>query len=977
MPLHEQIGRRRRAWLSVVVTLGCLSWADVVVGAESVSFNHSIRPILSRHCMKCHGGVKQAGGLSFVYEQQALGRGKSGLRVVVPGRAEESELYRRITTDDPDDRMPPIDESPHGLSAEEKRIIQEWIEQGAKWGRHWAFELPRKQAPPPVRKAGWPRQLMDRFTLSRIEAHGLSPAKEASPEIWLRRASLDLTGLPPSLSELELFAKQREESGERAYGLAVDRMLASPAFGERWASVWLDQVRYADSRGLGADARRTIWKYRDWVIDAFNDDLPFDQFTLKQLAGDLLPDATMEDLIATACHRNTQSNNEGGTDDEQFRVDAVIDRVNTTWQVWQATTFGCTQCHSHPYEAFRHEDYYRFMAYFNNTTDSDTGNDDPVLQVPLRNSDYSEARALDVTIENLRDKIWKPADELRRDRNVWRSLNGLKASTKYGTTVGVDRVDGVDEFVLPEAVKQKASIILEASLPKGLSHITALRITAKPRDPAQALADSEWGFIVTRLKAEVIGPDGGKATTVPLTHAISDEPDPHYDPIESLTGGNFGFAAYTRINHAREAVFVPSEAFEVAAGSTLRVSLDHSVFLLASFTMVIRRGSIAVSDDERWTEFANDSKFDTWRSKLAEASKRRAAIPTTKAPVMRERVDWLRRPTHVFTRGNYLEKAERVEVGIPASMRGDSTPNPGNRLELARWLVGPDNPLTARVAVNRFWEQMFGTGIVPTLEDFGSSGEKPTHPELLDFLALRFQNELGWSRKGLLREFALSATYRQDAAASANARAADPSNRWLARGTRRQLTAEMVRDQALAAAGLLSAKMYGEPVRPPIPSGVWKPFSKDPWETSEGEDRYRRSVYTYIKRSIPYPSFAAFDAPSREFCSPRRLSSNTPLQALVTLNDEAFVECASGLAGRMSVAGGSVATRLAFGYRLVACRDIGVERRRELEKLYEVALKSFQASGVGKRDMPEKTPELSALNIVAGVLLNLDEVLTR
>lgn len=975
MSLDQDIRIKYRAGLCALA-MGLLSSVGLVDGAEPVSFNDSIRPILSRHCTKCHGGVKQAGGVSFVYAEQALGRGKSGLRVVVPGNAEESELYRRVTTDDSDDRMPPVDESPHGLSGEEKRLVREWIEQGAKWGKHWAFETPRRQTPPSVADEGWPRQLLDRFTRARMEANGLTPTKEAAPEVWLRRVSLDLTGLPPGPGDLELFQQQRRGSGERAYGLAVDRLLASPAFGERWASVWMDQVRYADSRGLGADGRRTIWKYRDWLIDAFNEDMPFDEFTVKQLAGDLLPDATMEDLIATACQRNTQSNNEGGTDDEQFRVDAVIDRVNTTWQVWQATTFGCTQCHSHPYEAFRHEDYYRFMAYFNNTTDSDTGNDDPILDVPVSNADYAKARALDVRIDTLREEIWKPADALRRDRSVWKPLNGLKATTKYGTTADVERVDGVDEFVLPEAVKQKTSIILEAPLPAGLSRITALKITAKPRDPARALADSEWGFIVTRLKAEIEGPNGGPPKVIPLTHAVSDEPHPHYDPIESLKGGNFGFAAYTRINHTREAVFVPSEGFAVAAGSTLRVSLDHSVFLLASFTMVIRRGSVAVSDDERWTDFATDSKFEKWRAELAEAEKRRGAIPTTKAPVMRERVDGLRRPTHVFTRGNYLEKAERVEAGIPKSMQGEGAVNPANRLELAQWLVSPENPLTARVAVNRFWEQMFGVGIVPTLEDFGSSGEKPTHPELLDFLALRFQNELAWGVKGLLREFALSATYRQDAAASSSARAADPSNRWLARGTRRRLSAEMVRDQALSAAGLLSPKMYGEPVRPPIPDGVWKPFAKDPWETAKGEDRYRRSVYTYVKRSIPYPSFAAFDAPSREFCSPRRLSSNTPLQALVTLNDEAFAECASGLARRMNDSGESLAARLAYGYRLVACREIDGARSGELEKLYQAALTRFQAAGPGG-DMPEKTAELSALNIVAGVLLNLDEVLTR
>jgi hypothetical protein len=584
---------------------------------------------------------------------------------------------------------------------------------------------------------------------------------------------------------------------------------------------------------------------------------------------------------------------------------------------------------------------------------------------------------LDVKIDELSGKLWRPADALRRDESAWKPLNGLKAATKYGTTVAVERVGDVDEFMLPEAVKQKTSIILEAPAPKDLSRITAIKITAKPRDPARALADSEWGFIVTRLKAEILGPHGdAKPTVIPLTHAVADEPRPFYDPAESLTGGNFGFSAYTRINHTREAVFVPSEAVSVPENSILRVSLDHSVFLLASFTMVIRRGSVAVSDDARWTDYATADPYVALRAELADAKKRRAAIPSTQAPVMRERESWLKRPTHVFTRGNYLEKAERVEVGIPASMQAGGAVSPKDRLELARWLVSRENPLTARVAVNRYWEQMFGVGIVPTLEDFGSSGEKPTHPELLDFLALRFQDELGWGVKGLLREIALSATYRQDASASAETRASDPSNRWLARGTRRRLSAEMVRDQALLAAGLLSPKMYGEPVRPPIPEGVWKPFAKDPWVTAKGEDRYRRAVYIYVKRSIPYPTFAAFDAPSREFCSPRRLSSNTPLQALVTFNDEAFEECASGLAKRMHDADASIAGQLAFGYRALVCREIDDGRLSELRKLYDASLKSFQDDGENGA-MPEKTAEMSTLNIVAGVLLHLDEVLTR
>ncbi len=818
-----------------------------------------------------------------------------------------------------------------------------------------------------------------------MEENGLEPNAEAAPETWLRRASLDLTGLPPTPGELDQFLRQQGRLGEEALELAVDRMLASPAFGERWAGDWLDLARYADSKGLGRDGRRTIWKYRNWVIDAFNADLPFDEFTVKQLAGDLLPDATMEDLIATAFHRNTQSNDEGGTDDEQFRVEAVIDRVNTTWQIWQGITFGCAQCHKHPYDPFRMEDYYRAMAFLNNTADSDSGSDEPLLEAPLNEADYARARELDRRISTLREKLWRPADKVRREVGVWRNLAPLKAGTKYGSPIVVERGESMDEFVLPKEVKQKTLIVLEAPVPVGLSRITALRITAKPRDVKRALADSEWGFILTRMKAEILPPgNGGETVTIPLTRAYADEPEPLYDPAESLKNGNFGFAAYTRINHPREAVFLPEKPFPVAPGSTLRVSMDHSVFLLASFTMAIRRGSVAVSDDERWTALTRDREREKWRAELEAALRERAEISSVSVPVMRERPDWLRRPTHVFARGDYLAKEERVAPAVPefpggtggvcnGGRQGDG--RRATRLDLARWLVSPVNPLTARVTVNRYWERMFGRGIVVTLDDFGAAGGRPSHPELLDFLAARFQEELGWSMKGLLRELALSATYRQSAATAAEKRAVDPGNTWLARGTRRRLAAEMVRDQSLATAGLLSRKLHGPPVRPPIPEGVWLPYSDDPWETNTGGDRFRRSIYTAVKRSIPYPTFVTFDGTTRDMCVARRPVSNTPLQALTLLNDTVFAECASGLARRVEDAGTTVEERIAFGYRLLTSRAIDEGRLADLLELHRKALRRFKDAKPG--GMPEKSPELSALNQIAEVLLNMDEALTR
>ncbi len=837
-------------------------------------------------------------------------------------------------------------------------------------------------------KSEWPKTEMDRLVLARMEKAGLAPAGEAAPEVWLRRASFDLTGLPPSLGELKQFVSERRSLGERAYGRAVDRLLASPAFGERWASDWLDLARYADSKGLGRDGRRTIWKYRDWVIDAFNADMPFDEFTIKQLAGDLLPAPTMEDLIATGFHRNTQSNDEGGTDDEQFRVEAVIDRVNTTWQVWQGRTLACAQCHDHPHDPYSHEDYYRVMAFFNNTEDSDSGNDDPTLQVPLAEEDYARARALDVQIAGLKERLWKPVDALRRETDIWRPLKGLSATSRYGARIEVENVAGREEFVLPAEVKQKTSYTLEAPVPEGVARITALRITAKPRDPEQALADSEWGFIVTRLKAEMLpADDAGESRLIPLQFAYADEPDPIYDPTESLRNGNFGFAAYTRINHSREAVFLPERPVVVEPGARIRVSMDHSVFLLASFTLVVKRGALAVSDDERWADMVEDPQRAEWRGELVRLQGVRDSIPSVPTPVMRERQEWLRRPTHLFERGDYLAKGRGIEPALPGgAARGQesaSVPIGGpaggerrlTRLDLARWLVSPANLRTARVTVNRYWARFFGRGLISTLDDLGAKGERATHPALLEFLAQRFRREQGWSLKRLFREFVLSATYRQSGSAAREKRAADPENIWLARGTRRRLTAEMIRDQALAVSGLLSAKSHGSPVRPPIPDNAWRPFADDPWEVAMDEDRHRRSLYTYVKRTSPHPASAVFDGTTREYCVAKRAISNTPLQALTLLNDEGIAECAAALGDQMSEVHWDPLIQIAFGYRAVTCREIDDECLKDLDALWVAARDEYLS--MDERIWPETSPERSALRVVAEVLLNLDAVLTR
>ena len=581
--------------------------------------------------------------------------------------------------------------------------------------------------------------------------------------------------------------------------------------------MWLDLVRYADSKGLGQDRRRTVWKYRDWVIDALNRDMPFDKFTVKQLAGDLLPDPSMDDLIATGCHRLTQTNEEGGTDDEQFRLEAVIDRVNTTWQVWQGLTFGCVQCHNHPYDPIRHKEYYQFLSFFNNTMDCDLPNDDPRLPVPLSANDYERANELDRRIADLRQGLWRSGFRLLDDRSRWQSVSGLQASATNRAQVHVQQRNETDEFYTRGVIPKGNAIVLETPLAKSVGQITAIRITALPLDPVKGKVDSEWGFVFSHVQAALLAPESDEPVLIELSRVIGDEPFPINDPQLSLDDGNpQGFGAHSRINHARHVAFVPAKPIEVQAGWRLRVTLWHDVIEGGAFPLVTRRGRMAISNDSAFTEWLADPDLLASRQQLTRIAEERATIRSVPIPVMRERYPPLLRPTHVFERGNFLMKGEPVRSATPEFLPPlDDDANP-TRLHLARWIASPHNPLTGRVAVNRFWGQMFGVGLVETQEDFGWSGTRPSHPYLLDDLAVRFATEMQWSVKQLLREIALSSTYHQSSRVTGELLAADPANRLLGRGPRLRLPAETVRDQALATAGLLTDKLYGPPVHPPL-----------------------------------------------------------------------------------------------------------------------------------------------------------------
>lgn len=929
-----------------------------------IDFSRDVRPILNAHCTACHGGVKEAGEVSFIYRDRALGKGESGKFVIVPGKPDASEMIARITTTDPDDIMPKPEHGPP-LQEKEIAILRQWITEGAEWGEHWSFVPPFNHPLPSVKNTDWSVQQLDHFVLARLESKNLTPSPEASPAAWLRRASFDLIGLPPTIEELDVFEKAAAIDFNAAIEKETTRLLDSPRFGERWASVWMDLARYADSAGYADDSRREVWKYRDWLIDAFNRDLPFDQFTIEQIAGDLLPNATLDQQIATTFSRLSQVNSEGGTDDEEFRVVAVMDRMNTAWEAWMGVSFGCVQCHSHPYDPIRHEEFYDFMEFFNQSADADLIEDFPKLSVPLDKSRYPEANALNKQIHEAQKSLFATRSQID-SATTWHQPKAMTATAKKAILT-ISEEKGIPEFRADPNVAAGAEYMLNFGT--DLSTVTALRLQLLPLDIEKAKHTPEWGGIIRKIMLEAIAPDG-KATSIPLSEGIADDAHPMFDPTLSIKGAERAWGTYSKIYTPRHATFVLAEPLTVAPGTQLRVTLHNGFIYGASYPMVAKRGRISLTDQPQWITHRQLPEVTTAKQLIDDARQKLKAIPSVATPTMVQLDPSVPRATHMFERGNWLDKgafikeANTPELFPPLKKSGDRA----TRLDLARWMAAPENPLTARVAVNRLWLELFGTGIVPTPEDFGSAGEPPTHPELLDHLALRFVNDKKWSTKAMLRELVSSATYRQDATIPEALATSDSGNRLLARGPRQRLTAEMMRDHSLTVSGLISHQIGGMPVHPPLPPGVWKPFTRDDWKTPPpgNPERYRRAVYIYFKRSLLYPLFSSFDVPPRDLSSKRRLVSNTPLQALTTLNDAAFQEAAEALAQRMSTAAPSdLNAAIAYGYRLTTSRPITPDRATELHDLHQRLLTEYQSD-----------PK-AALTVIASVLINLDEALTR
>jgi len=882
----------------------------------------------------------------------------------------------------------------------------------------------------------------------------LSPSAEAGKPALLRRVSLDLTGMPPTPEELAAFLA---DTSKNAYEKQVDRLLASPRYGERWATMWLDVARYGDSKGFEKDKSRTVWPYRDWVIDAFNRNMPFDQFVTKQLAGDLLPKADFSDLIATSFHRQTQANDEGGTDDEEFRIAAVMDRTSTTWSALNGVSFNCVQCHSHPYDPIRHTEYYKFMAFFNTQRDADIAFDSarpddwPILNVPTDKAKYPEADRLQKQIDTLHDTIVAASRNAEADARQWKPLpiheatisealaiKGLlaKAQGQKGKDEGGKRAKQIaqlqKDLVRAEAHPPEASFgitngmaqtngtvprntVFELTAPFNVPALTALRIEVPPAN-AEAAHWPEKGFIVNHLDAWVVKPDGtadkitfrllapdavdsligdvardmrsnGKAkarayesdkTGRPKLVKVQEAREPGKDAsprspdaVMQSVAANGGLLADPNLFHTRWVVAVPDTPLHLPAGATLRLQTTETDAVNQTIGAPPRL-RLSTSNDARWTALAHAPQIAKAFSDLEQLEHDLAAIPSVEVPVMAEEANYEKRQTLEYERGSFLTQVgPNLVPDTPALFPKLPANAPRNRLTLAKWFFQPGQPLTARVAVNRYWEQLFGIGIVESLEDFGSAGDLPSHPELLDWLALHFQDDLRWNQKALVREIVTSATYRQSARSTAALREKDPRNRLLARGPKQRLSAEMVRDQAMLASGLLNPQMGGPPVMPAQPDNIWNVVSNNPerWVNATGTDRYRRAVYTFVKRTALYPSFVTFDAADRAMTSPRRISTNTPLQALVTLNDPVYHEAAKALAGRMiegvKTPKASIDDRLNYGARLVLSRDLTPAELAPLHQLY------VQAAG------GSQPANLAGYKAVGTALLNLDAALTR
>lgn len=986
--------------------------------ADHIDYNRQIRPLISNRCLACHGpdeGERKAGLRLDTFEGAT--KDLEGTHAIVPGKSDQSEILTRLLSQDPEERMPPPKKG-KPLEPEQIELIRRWIDQGGKFDRHWSYIAPVKAPVPSVKDGKWPINEIDSFLLSRIEKEDLHPSPEADRRTLARRLSLDLTGLPPSWEAVLAFEKDTRLD---AYERYVAQLLTQPAFGEYWGQAWLDLARYADSSGYPSDQPREIWGYRDWVISALNRNLPFDQFTIDQIAGDLIPNPSQDQVIATSFHRNTMTQNEGGTSDEEFRIAAVIDRVNTSMSVWMGTTMSCAQCHTHKSDPLTQIEYFSLFDIFNQSADADRKDETPVLsfytteQKKERDQLSREISEIEKRLSDP-DPAWKDGTHAWAERMStapsWQSPAPDRIDTKFESRKAVPDGDG---FVRIDKSVQFATYTVELSLPSG--PISGLRVETRP-------LEGFGNFVLSSIQAEILPPSGkadAKPQSVSFVSAKADYEQEGFPATSLLKSGKekTGWAVAGATDRPHELIFALKGSPSATEGSRLRVVLEqkstYANHLIGSFRLSVSTSRdfsewIALPPsistilkkplDKRSTDeqrlivdyyvrhIAPETRPD--RELLAAKTAAHDAIRPSTVPVMEDLPAAERRETRVQIRGNWQNLGDVAHAGTPAAFPPLPKGSHPDRLGFARWLVSRENPLTARVTVNRFWESLFGVGIVSTSEEFGSQGEPPFHPELLDWLAVDFM-EHGWDVKRLLTQLVSTRAYRQVSRVSPESMERDPENRVLARGPRFRPQGELLRDQALDVAGTLSLKMGGPSVRPMAPNlGLSTAFGRsNDWVVSPGEDRHRRSVYTEVRRNSPYPSFTTFDAPNREVCTIRRNRTNTPLQAFVTLNDPVFVESSQAFARRIvaKVDAPNPETKIRFACHTALSRDPDKKELDTLIRLHAEALSEFRRDAaaaesmatdpLGPADKGADLADLAAWTAVANVVMNLDEFLMR
>jgi hypothetical protein len=1040
---------RHVIWLATAAIVGLAANGSAISadapseGRIPMDFNRDIRPILSDRCYACHGPDTQQVKASLQLDRA---RGlfeelPSGAIAVVPGKLDESRLWEVVSapSDDPE-HMPPV-RSGKSLSEAEIERIRSWIEQGAPWQGHWAYLTPRISPAPAIEQMDRARNTIDSFVLRRLEDEGLTTADPASPHAVIRRLSLDLTGLPPDPEEVLAFASDTRPT---ALARLVDRLLASPRHGERLASIWLDAARYADTNGYHIDNHRDIWLYRNWVIDAFNRDMPFDRFTIEQFAGDLLPEPTQEQRIATGFHRNVMVNFEGGADPEEYLTKYVGDRVVTTATVFLGTTLACAECHDHKYDPFTQNDFYKLYAFFNTIQEQglDGNKESPAPRLKVPSPEQSARLAqLDLELARLEKLRGGPMPRVDAQQTAWeRSVADRAGNPLLGWRVlEADRATAQGGATLSK--QPDGSILVSGANPDHDSYEILLRTTATgirairlealadERLPHRSAARSDNGnFVLTEFRAEAM-PANKPASwrDVDLTNAKADHAQTEggdfsaHRAIDGDPKTGWAVTGYQR-REDRRAVFETGSPLGFEGGTVLRIRMrfdsEFAKHTIGRFRLAVTVADHATTEADPPKEVLDAIALDASArdagaltrireyfrttyspehaslvAMIAKARKARAAfdktIPVTM--VMQEMPE-PKRKTFVLMRGDFRRKGPEVAAGTPASLP-PLPEGPVNRLSLARWLVDPANPLTARVTVNRIWQQFFGAGLVRTTNDFGLQGEWPSHPELLDHLACLFRDE-GWGVKAIERRIVSSATYLQDSKVLSSLLERDPENRLLARGPRFRLDAESIRDQSLFVAGLLDGRMGGPSVYPYQPGGLWEEvafggdFSSQKYEQSHGADLYRRAMYVYWKRSVPYPSMTAFDAPNRELCAVSRPRTNTPLQALVLMNDPAYIEAARKLAERILLEPGlEDSSRIAAAFLKVTSRpptsreaallSDKLQAFREAYRTNPDAAARLLSVGESPRDQALPPAEHAAWSALANLLLNLDEVITR